>query len=46
MRIGEIFSKLWKVPKFSFSVRVEFEPWETSIAVRCQTSVSHGVLVL
>ena len=46
MRIGEIFSKLWKVSKFCFSVRMEFEPCETSIAVRCQTSVSRGVLVL
>ena len=46
MRIGEIFSKLWKVSKLSFIVIMEFEPCDTAIAVRCQTSMSHGVLVL
>ena len=46
MKIGEIFSKLWKVSKFSFIVIMEFEPCDTAIAVRCQTSMSHGVLVV
>ena len=46
MKIGEIFSKLWKVSKFSFIVIMEFEHCDTAIAVRCQTSMSHGVLVV
>lgn len=40
MRIVKIFSRLWKLSKFSFIVRMEFEPCQTSVAVRCQTSVS------